>query len=144
LRVKVLVVVVWGGGLTRSFFMVKCCYGDGLRRVVGVWLRPCMFGSVLIHVYLTAFQICWDLQDSFWVGDGFQICWDLQVSVYLSYLFRVVCFILGWCFWFFGVLFHHHRSHGGILVVAETCLLGFSFYFCLVSGPPDGAVSGYW
>jgi hypothetical protein len=30
---------------------------------------------------LTFFQICWDLQNSFWVAEGFQICWDLQVSV---------------------------------------------------------------
>jgi hypothetical protein len=49
---------------------------------------------------------------------------------------RVVLLVL-WC------LFHHHRSHGGTSVVAETCLPGFSFYFCLVSGPPDGAVSGF-
>jgi hypothetical protein len=50
---------------------------------------------------------------------------------------RVVLLVL-WC------LFHHHRSHGGTSVVAETCLPGFSFYFCLVSGPPDGAGSGFW
>jgi hypothetical protein len=43
-----------------------------------------------------------------------------------------------WC------LFRHYRPHGGASVVAETCLFGFSFYFCLVSGSPDGAGSGFW
>jgi hypothetical protein len=33
--------------------------------------------------------------------------------MYLGYLFCVVCFILGWCFWFFGVYF----TTTGLMVV---------------------------
>ncbi|MCI46435.1 hypothetical protein A2U01_0067675, partial [Trifolium medium] len=40
-----------------------------------------------------------------------------------------------WC------LFRHYRPHDGASVVTETCLSGFSFYLCLVSGSPDGAGS---
>jgi hypothetical protein len=44
---------------------------------------------------------------------------------------------------FLRCLFSHYRPHGGPSVVAETCLSGFSFYLCLVSGSPDGADSRF-
>jgi hypothetical protein len=48
-----------------------------------------------------------------------------------------------WCFvsWVFS--FRHYWPHGGASVVAETCLLGFLFYLCLVNGSPDEADSGF-
>jgi hypothetical protein len=93
---------------------------------------------------LTAVQICWDLRDSFGVADGFQICWDLQVSMYLGYLFRVVCFILGWCFWFFGVYF----TTTGLMVVPlslpRLVCLDFRSTFVWSAVRLMGAGSGFW
>jgi hypothetical protein len=77
--------------------------------IIGVWLMPCVREIFLLLDYLTVFQICWDLQDSFWVSVGVQICWDLQVFVYLIDLYcigvdglEVVCrvWLVLWIFWF--------------------------------------------
>jgi hypothetical protein len=68
-----LLVLWWGGGGGWWWLVVM-----RLRLMSRDWFS-------LTLDSLTVFQICWDLQHSFWVAEGFQICWDLQISMYLGW-----------------------------------------------------------
>jgi hypothetical protein len=82
----------WGGDVVvvgGIEVVVRCWCGS-----VWIWCRwcvvdACVSGFPTIPNSLTVFQICWDLQDSFWVSVGVQICWDLQVFAYLVDLFCI-------------------------------------------------------
>jgi hypothetical protein len=81
--------------------MVRWCGGQGVLEVrrwgsggevlaafwiwlVEIWRWQCGWYRarlVFPNIWFSdCFQICWDLQDFFWVVEGFQICWGLQVS----------------------------------------------------------------